>query len=417
MPFSAADSKFPRQASVTSQAGTTDTHYRCLSVADPNVAAIPPVARTLGIGSDSSLWLSDGTTWTNIGSGGGGTISNPMPDNTVFGFGNSSDGQISYVSASDLFKLTTVAASAGIDSANVLLSTGTATGAGTSGDVGITSGTADQVTGSVGITTGTSAPGINTGLIAIASGAATGMLIDNATGLVQSRLPAPTPEMVRQAIAEGARIYASRGWVGICNMSTSLGESAIFEDLERAGALPLRADIYLTPEDSSAVLQRGPYGEGLVHVRGVGPAVMLPPITGFEPTSPQLAARLVELHGAGEAMFPGKADTDIYLDAAGVPAVIGSAVTMAKRGATIGVVAVHKAPVPVDFLSLMSNEITILGSMGYPDEIFDVTSDLVANWQKYARIVSHTIPFDQVNEALVTASTPGAADKIVVTFD
>lgn len=90
---------------------------------------------------------------------------------------------------------------------------------------------------------------------------------------------------------------------------------------------------------------------------------------------------------------------------------------MAKRGATIGVVAVHKAPVPVDFLSLMSNEITILGSLGYPDEIFDVTSDLVANWQKYARIVSHTIPFDRVNEALATASTPGAADKIVVVFD
>jgi threonine dehydrogenase-like Zn-dependent dehydrogenase len=65
----------------------------------------------------------------------------------------------------------------------------------------------------------------------------------------------------------------------------------------------------------------------------------------------------------------------------------------------------------------MSNEITILGSIGYPDEIFDVTADLVANWQKYARIVSHTIPFDQVNEALATASTPGAADKIVVTFD
>lgn len=130
-----------------------------------------------------------------------------------------------------------------------------------------------------------------------------------------------------------------------------------------------------------------------------------------------LAQRLVELHGPGESMFPGKSDTDIYLDAAGVPAVIQSAVTMAKKGATIGVVAVHKEPVPVDFLSLMSNEITILGSMGYPDEIFDVTEDLVANWQKYAHIVSHTIPFDRVDEALATASTPGAADKIVVTFD
>ncbi|MEN3220310.1 zinc-binding dehydrogenase [Mycolicibacterium porcinum] len=130
-----------------------------------------------------------------------------------------------------------------------------------------------------------------------------------------------------------------------------------------------------------------------------------------------LAQRLVELHGPGESMFPGKAGTDIYLDAAGVPAVIQSAVTMAKKGATIGVVAVHKEPVPVDFLSLMSNEITILGSMGYPDEIFDVTEDLIANWEKYARIVSHTIPFDRVDEALATASTPGAADKIVVTFD
>jgi threonine dehydrogenase-like Zn-dependent dehydrogenase len=116
-------------------------------------------------------------------------------------------------------------------------------------------------------------------------------------------------------------------------------------------------------------------------------------------------------------MFPGKADTDIYLDAAGVPAVIQTAISVAKKGATLGVVAVHKQPVPVDFLSLMSNEITILGSMGYPDEIFAVTADLVANWEKYARIVSHTIGFDRVEEALVTASTPGAADKIVVTFD
>jgi L-iditol 2-dehydrogenase len=45
-----------------------------------------------------------------------------------------------------------------------------------------------------------------------------------------------------------------------------------------------------------------------------------------------------------------------------------------------------------------------------------VTADLVANWEKYALIVSHTIPFDKVGEALELASTPGAADKVVVTF-
>jgi hypothetical protein len=55
--------------------------------------------------------------------------------------------------------------------------------------------------------------------------------------------------------------------------------------------------------------------------------------------------------------------------------------------------------------------------MGYPDEIFQVTRDLIANWEKYALIVSHTVPFEDVGAALEMAATPGAADKVVVTFD
>jgi 2-desacetyl-2-hydroxyethyl bacteriochlorophyllide A dehydrogenase len=130
-----------------------------------------------------------------------------------------------------------------------------------------------------------------------------------------------------------------------------------------------------------------------------------------------VAQRLIELHGAGESMFPGKAGTDIYFDAAGAPAVIDTALAAAKPGARLGVIAVHKQPVLVDFVNIMSNEITIVGSMGYPDEIFEVTKDLITNWERFAVIVSHTIPFDDVDEALRTASTPGAADKVVVTFN
>lgn len=130
-----------------------------------------------------------------------------------------------------------------------------------------------------------------------------------------------------------------------------------------------------------------------------------------------VVARLIELHGEGQSMFPGKAATNIYLDAAGVPAVVNTALAAAQKGATLGIVGVHKEPVPVEFVNVMSNEITILGSMGYPDEIFEVTKDLVANWEKYALIVSHTIGFDNVGEALELAHTPGAADKVVVTFD
>ncbi|WP_319455039.1 MULTISPECIES: zinc-dependent alcohol dehydrogenase [unclassified Mycobacterium] len=129
-----------------------------------------------------------------------------------------------------------------------------------------------------------------------------------------------------------------------------------------------------------------------------------------------VVARLIELHGEGESRFGGKAGTDIYLDAAGAKAVIDIAVAAAKQGATIGIVGVHKEPVPIELVSVMSGELTIVGSMGYPDEIFEVTKDLVANWEKYALIVSHTIPFTDVDEALRLASTPGAADKVVVTF-
>ncbi|MDT5231296.1 MAG: hypothetical protein QOE94_534 [Mycobacterium sp.] len=133
-------------------------------------------------------------------------------------------------------------------------------------------------------------------------------------------------------------------------------------------------------------------------------------------TDESVAQRLIELHGPGESMFPGKAATDIYLDAAGVPAVINNALAAAKTGARVVVVAVHKEPVPVDFLNVMSNEVTIVGSMGYPKEIFEVTKDIIANWEEYAVIVSHTISFDDVTEALRMAATPGAADKVVVTF-
>jgi threonine dehydrogenase-like Zn-dependent dehydrogenase len=127
--------------------------------------------------------------------------------------------------------------------------------------------------------------------------------------------------------------------------------------------------------------------------------------------------RLIELHGMGESMWPGRAGTDLYLDAAGVPAVIASALDVAKRGSKLAVVAVHKEPITVDFMNVMSNEITIVGSMGYPSEIFEVTRDIVENWQKYAVIISHTYPFADVEDALQCAATPGAADKVVVTFD
>jgi len=131
-----------------------------------------------------------------------------------------------------------------------------------------------------------------------------------------------------------------------------------------------------------------------------------------------VASRLIELHGDAP-LRPGdsRPATDIYIDAAGVPAVIETIQKIAKHGARLSIPAVHKKPVEVDFGALLSTELTITLSRGYPTEIFEVTNDIIAAWDRYGRIISDTVPFERVQDALTLAATPGAADKVVVVFD
>ncbi len=77
------------------------------------------------------------------------------------------------------------------------------------------------------------------------SGAATGMLIDNAMALVQARMPEPNAAQKREALHQAARLYASRGWSSVHNMSTSLGEHVDFIELGESGGLPISAELYL----------------------------------------------------------------------------------------------------------------------------------------------------------------------------
>ena len=130
-----------------------------------------------------------------------------------------------------------------------------------------------------------------------------------------------------------------------------------------------------------------------------------------------VAATLIDFHGdAPLRSGDSRPGTDIYIDAAGVPAVIETVQKIAKHGARLSIPAVHKRPVEVDFGALLSTELTITLSRGYPTEIFEVTNDIIAAWEKYAQIISDTLPFERVQEALTLAATPGAADKVVVTF-
>jgi (R,R)-butanediol dehydrogenase/meso-butanediol dehydrogenase/diacetyl reductase len=187
------------------------------------------------------------------------------------------------------------------------------------------------------------------------------------------------------------------------------------------------------PGDKVLVFGAGPIGLGAaiwLKLRGVAHVTVADVIPGrlqtalavgadavIDSSKEDVAARLTELHGTGaNSLGQPRPDTDIYIDAAGVAAVVNTALTSAKWGAKLVTVAVHKKPEPIDLGAILRSEMTILGSQGYPTEIFEVTPQLVEHQERFARLISHRVPFSEVDRAFALALTPGAAEKVVVTL-
>lgn len=186
-----------------------------------------------------------------------------------------------------------------------------------------------------------------------------------------------------------------------------------------------------SPESQALVFGAGPIGLGallwlkLFGVKHVAVADILPDRLEralalgadavIDSATEDITARLIDLHGqARNGLGQLRPSTDIYYDAAGVQAVVDASIASAKSGARLVIAGVHKKPVTIDTNAMLLSELTIAMSMGYPTEIFETTKDLVANWERFAPLISHRIPFAEVEHAIRLASTPGAAEKVVV---
>lgn len=81
-----------------------------------------------------------------------------------------------------------------------------------------------------------------------------------------------------------------------------------------------------------------------------------------------------------------------------------------------GGVAVQKKSDAIDLGGMLRSELTLIASQGYPTEIFEVTAELADHQDRFAKLISHRVPFTDVDRAFELARTPGAAQKVVVTF-
>jgi threonine dehydrogenase-like Zn-dependent dehydrogenase len=124
-------------------------------------------------------------------------------------------------------------------------------------------------------------------------------------------------------------------------------------------------------------------------------------------------ARIRELHGT--ELFLGvvpTAGSDAYIEASGAPGVIADVISKARPGARVSVVALHRTPQTVDFVSLMAKQITIAGSMAYPDDYGEMIRML--GEVDLSPAITHRFALADFDEALATAQDAGRSGKVLV---
>ncbi|MFY9826778.1 MAG: amidohydrolase, partial [Thermoanaerobaculia bacterium] len=106
-----------------------------------------------------------------------------------------------------------------------------------------------------------------------AAGQPTGVMIDNAKGEMERRLPEPTMEERQRALRLAARHCVEVGLTTVTDMGIGDSQYRAYEALRQAGELPLRASLFLgdDPELLARWFQRGPQidPQARLTVRGV----------------------------------------------------------------------------------------------------------------------------------------------------
>lgn len=112
-------------------------------------------------------------------------------------------------------------------------------------------------------------------------------------------------------------------------------------------------------------------------------------------------------------------DVDAYVDAAGAPSIPNEVIQMAKKGARLSIVAIHKSDVQMDAAQILSKELTVKGSCGYNSaDVVEAFNHAVGKRTAIAKIVTYHYPHDEAVEAFVTADDASTGSiKVVIDYD
>ena len=122
--------------------------------------------------------------------------------------------------------------------------------------------------------------------------------------------------------------------------------------------------------------------------------------------------RLSELHGTGQWLGMEMPGSDAYIEASGAASVLPDIIGRAKMDARLSVVALHREPIAVSFMMIMSKQLTIAGSICYPDDYTEMIDMLTQ--VDLTPIITHRFALEKFPEAFDVARDSNAGAKVMV---
>lgn len=135
----------------------------------------------------------------------------------------------------------------------------------------------------------------------------------------------------------------------------------------------------------------------------------------IDPSREDLATRLGELHGQQSKYGFPMVGSDVFIDAAGAPALLQQVTNLCRTRSRIVIIAVYKDPVPLDLVMVMLREIEIAGSIAYPDNEFSEVIDMLSQGLLDTELlITHRFNFNQAEQAFQQARDASRALKVMV---
>ncbi len=211
----------------------------------------------------------------------------------------------------------------------------------------------------------------------------------------------------------------------------SLQHAALVEPIAVAAHAVNRADP--APGETVAIFGVGPIGLGVIMAlrwRGIDDVIAfdlsklrrerafaLGARAVFDPREHAPRDVLAQLRGSASTFGTTYPKTDVYIEASGATGLLSDIAGFCNKGSRIVTLAIQRKPVTFDGTKLMSKEISLIGSSGYPTEFPEVMQRLASGVVDPELMITHRFPFSEFLSAFETADDPNGAAKVLLQFD